>query len=70
MGEAIGERFDEEGAGGMKFRYFAIFFCISGLVWQLPTNWLLFIPVAGFWILSSLVVTTVIMWILERRGSW
>lgn len=44
---------------------FAIYCVVLGLLWQLPTTWLLFIPVAIFWIVAAAVITTIlgIVWI-------
>lgn len=33
--------------------FVAVFFIFSGILWQLPTNWLLFIPVAAFWFATA-----------------
>ena len=53
-----------------RVRYLAIFFCVSGLIWQLPQNWLLFLPVAFVWILVAALITTVLMSIIEGWRSW
>lgn len=39
---------------------FAIYCVVLGLLWQLPTTWLLFIPVCFFWLIAAAGITALI----------
>lgn len=42
-----------------------LFLCVSGLLWQLPVNWLLFLPVAVFWTVLSACIAGLILILWE-----
>jgi hypothetical protein len=44
----------------------AIIFIVSGLIWQLPFNWLVFIPVAFFWILVTALISAILLSLLNE----
>jgi len=44
-----------------KHMYLIIVLCLSGVVWLLPFNWLVFLPVAIVWGATVLILATFIM---------
>jgi len=45
----------------MTFYKVAVIFIVSGLIWQMPFNWLVFIPVAFFWILVTALISVILL---------
>lgn len=52
-------------------RDLAIFLVVLGCLWQLPTNWLLFLPVAIFWAAVAFVIAWLIVVLVDtHKGDW